>query len=71
MTQHLGEAYGRVRVGIGPKQPEQMDSADFVLARFSKEQEAQMASLTRETSAILSEYIYGGALVAETRNFLV
>lgn len=71
ITQHMGEQYGRVRIGIGPKEHPEQDSADFVLARFSKDQEAQMTNLLRESSAILSEYAYGGQLLAETRNFIV
>lgn len=72
LIQHLGEDFGRVRIGIGPKEPEQMDGADFVLARFSREQQAQLKNLTRETTAILSEYCYGdGQLPTETRSFLV
>lgn len=71
VTQHLGEEYGRVRIGIGPKLHERQDSADFVLARFSKEQEAQMNNLTKEASAILSEYAYSGVLPHETRSFIV
>ncbi|MGH7157637.1 MAG: aminoacyl-tRNA hydrolase [Candidatus Saccharimonadales bacterium] len=71
LIQHLGEDFGRVRIGIGPKTPEQMDSADFVLARFSSEQQAQLKNLTQETNAILSEYAYGGQLPHETRNFIV
>lgn len=71
VTQHIGEQYGRVRVGIGPKLHQQQDSADFVLARFSKEQESNMESLFKETDAILSEFVYGGDLLAETRSFLV
>jgi peptidyl-tRNA hydrolase, PTH1 family len=71
VTQHIGEAYGRVRIGVGPKLHDKQDSADFVLARFSKEQEAQLDNLTRETSAILSEYVYGGTLPHETRTFIV
>jgi PTH1 family peptidyl-tRNA hydrolase len=71
ITSTIGEGYGRVRIGIGPKLPEQMDTADFVLARFSKEQEGQIDNLTREASAILSEYAFGGQLNAETRSFLV
>lgn len=67
----LGEGFGRVRVGIGPKVPEQMDTADFVLQKFSSEQAEQMPDLTRETSAILSEYAFGGQLLSETRSFLV
>ena len=72
VIQHLGEGFGRVRIGIGPKTPEKMDSADFVLKQFSKEQQAHLPELTREVSAILSEYAYGaGTLPQETRSFLL
>jgi PTH1 family peptidyl-tRNA hydrolase len=71
VTQHMGEQYGRVRIGIGPKLHAAQDSADFVLARFSKEQEAQLPNLLKESSAILSEYVFGGQLLAETRSFIV
>jgi PTH1 family peptidyl-tRNA hydrolase len=71
VTQHISEGYGRVRIGIGPKLHEQQDSADFVLGKFSSEQQAQMSNLKREASAILSEFAYGGKLLAETRNFIV
>jgi PTH1 family peptidyl-tRNA hydrolase len=71
VSQHVGEEYGRIRVGIGPKLHEQQDSSDFVLAKFSKEQEAQLGNLTKEVAAVLSEYAYSGVLNAETRSFIV
>jgi len=72
IIQVMGEGFGRVRIGIGPKTPEQMDSADFVLQTFSKDQQAHIPELTREVSAILSEYAYGsGQLLQETRSFIV
>ena len=71
IIQHVGEGCGRVRIGIGPKTPQQMDSADFVLAPFNKEQQAHMPQLLQEAQAILTEYIYGTALPADTRDFLV
>lgn len=71
VTGAVGEQYGRVRIGIGPKLHEQQDSADFVLGTFSAEQQSQMKNLTREASAILSEFAYGGKLLAETRSFIV
>jgi PTH1 family peptidyl-tRNA hydrolase len=71
LIQHLGENFGRIRVGIGPKQPEQMDSADFVLAKFSGEQQGQLQNLTKEAAAILSEYTFQGELPHDTRNFIV
>jgi peptidyl-tRNA hydrolase, PTH1 family len=72
VIQHIGEGFGRVRIGVGPKTPEQMDSADYVLAPFSKEQQAHLPALTREVSAILSETAYGeGTLPQDTRSFVV
>ena len=71
VSQHMGEQYGRVRIGIGPKVPEQIDSADFVLQKFTVEQQGQLSNLYKETGAILSEYVYGGQLLSETRTFIV
>jgi PTH1 family peptidyl-tRNA hydrolase len=71
VSQHIGEDYGRVRIGIGPKAPAQIDSADFVLKKFSKDQLADIPALVRETNAILSELSYGQALSSETRSFLI
>jgi PTH1 family peptidyl-tRNA hydrolase len=66
----IGEDYGRVRVGIGPKKPAQIDSADFVLQDFSKDEQTRLPELLRETTALLSEYAYGSPVAAETRSFL-
>lgn len=71
VTQHIGETYGRVRIGIGPKRPEQIASEDFVLQKFSSEEQAQLPNLKREVAAILSEYLYGVELPHDTRYFLV
>jgi PTH1 family peptidyl-tRNA hydrolase len=71
VTKQLGdENYGRLRVGIGPKKPKQMDSADFVLQAFSKTEQKQLPALLKESTAILTEFVYGGQLGAETRSFL-
>lgn len=71
VTKLLGdENYGRIRIGIGPKIPEQIDSADFVLQKFSVKEQTDMSALLKEVTAILSEYAYGGQLATETRSFL-
>jgi PTH1 family peptidyl-tRNA hydrolase len=71
VTKMLGtEDYGRVRVGIGPKKPEQIDSADFVLQDFSKAEKADLSLMTQEVSSILSEYAFGATVTPETRSFL-
>lgn len=72
ITQHIGENYGRVRIGIGPKQPPEIDSSDFVLQKFTKEEQGQLPNLTREVNAIVTEHLYGSQqLPHETRSFLV
>jgi PTH1 family peptidyl-tRNA hydrolase len=71
ISQHLGEDYGRIRVGVGPKKPAKIDSTDFVLQKFSSEEQQQLPNLTREVNAILSEYLYGAELPHDTRSFIV
>ncbi len=71
LIQHIGPDFGRVRVGIDGSKPEQMDSADYVLAPFSKPEQEQLPNLTAETTSILTEYVYRGELIPETRNFIV
>lgn len=72
VSQHIGENYGRIRIGVGPKKPARIKSEDFVLQRFSEEESQQLSNLAREVIAILSEYLYGNAqLPHETRTFLL
>lgn len=72
IIEQFGEDFARLRIGIGPKKPAQIDSADFVLAKFSPTEAKQIPQLLRETTAMLSEYVYGaGNLTAETRSFLI
>jgi PTH1 family peptidyl-tRNA hydrolase len=70
VSQHIGEDYGRIRIGIGPKTPAQMDTVDFVLQDFTREQQGHFPAMLREVGAILSEYSYGSPVTAETRSFL-
>ena len=37
LLEHLGDGFVRYRLGIGPKQPAQMELSDFVLGEFSPE----------------------------------
>ncbi len=69
IVKHADEAFGRVRIGINAERPEEMESADFVLARFSKEEQVELKKLEREVQSILIEYIYRGEMIAETRSF--
>ena len=71
VSQCIGEGYGRIRVGVGPKTPPEIKSESFVLKPFPSEQVQQLGNLKRETLAILSEYLFSGQLPHETRSFLV
>lgn len=71
VSDSIGEDYGRIRIGIGPKTPTEIDSADFVLQSFNPDEQMQLSNLTKEVTAILTEYIYGGLLPHETRSFIV
>jgi PTH1 family peptidyl-tRNA hydrolase len=70
VTQHIGEDYARIRIGVGPKKPAKVTSEDFVLQKFSPEQQKQLPNLTREVLAILNEYLYGAELPHDTRSFI-
>src|SRR6202453_3173525 len=38
LLEHLGNGFSRLRLGIGPRHPPEMDLKDFVLSRFTQEQ---------------------------------
>jgi PTH1 family peptidyl-tRNA hydrolase len=39
LLEHVGTGFVRYRMGIGPKQPAQMELSDFVLGKFTPEQQ--------------------------------
>ncbi|MGH7195359.1 MAG: aminoacyl-tRNA hydrolase [Candidatus Saccharimonadales bacterium] len=75
----IGENTNRVRLGIGPKTAEtnlpagrQVDSADFVLQKFSASEQKNLAALKKEAAAIISEYAFSAQPIpADTRSFLI
>jgi len=68
IIQHIGEDFHRMRIGIQAESP--MEASDFVLAKFSATEQSHLNELTRETSAMLSEYIFGAELLQETRSYI-
>lgn len=71
LIEHLGEDFGRIRIGIANKVSAKADGADFVLGKFSKEEQAEVPNLLQETNSILTEFIYSGDLRTETRSFII
>ena len=55
VTQHIDKEYGRVRIGIGPKKPTAIDSADFVLKDFSKKEQELIPKILTEVASLIDE----------------
>lgn len=51
LLEHLGDGFARYRLGIGPKDPPQMDMADFVLGKFTP---AQQSLVTQKLDSYVS-----------------
>jgi len=65
--QHLGtQDVPRLRIGIGP-QPPGMDSADFVLARFSPDEEKALAAVLDDAAAAVRVAAESGLEAAMNR----
>lgn len=70
LIQHLGDDFGRLRIGIGSEVSKKADAAEFVLGKFTKKEQAGLPMVTREAVAIVTEFIFGGQLPPETRSVL-
>jgi PTH1 family peptidyl-tRNA hydrolase len=67
LIQHIGEDFGRLRVGVGSKIAEKADAADYVLGKFTKKEQGDLPLVVRESTALITEYIFSGQLPHETR----
>lgn len=68
----LGEDFNRLRIGIGPKIPERIETADFVLQKFNKELTKDMDKLFLESTSMINEFVFGDrSLAGETRAFII
>lgn len=68
---HIGPDFGRVRIGIKNSLLESLDTSDFVLKSFTKEEKSQLPILVNEAALVLNEYIYGGQLPHDTRTIII
>lgn len=71
LIQHIGTEFGRVRLGIRNDITSKADSSDFVLGKFSKEEQSHMQALINEANAVLTEFIYGNKLPHDTRSIVL
>lgn len=57
VIEHLGEGFSRVRIGVANAEMAQFDdAADFVLAKFTKEEEARIADLVDAAVAAIQDW---------------
>lgn len=66
LAKHVENTFWRIRVGIGPKEPKEMDTADFVLQKFSKSQQEKLPAIKKEVINLLNDWLSGSAK-ADTR----
>ncbi len=70
LIEHMGEDFGRLRVGISNEHSDKTDSDKFVLDKFNKAEQGEMGKILGEINAMLTEYIFGGELPHDTRSVL-
>jgi PTH1 family peptidyl-tRNA hydrolase len=68
LIQHLGDDFGRLRVGVGSDVAKKANAADFVLGKFTKEERQVLPQIIREANAVVTEFVFGSDLAAETRS---
>ncbi len=70
LIQHIGDDFGRLRIGIGSTISKKTDPAKFVLDKFSKKEQGSLPLILKESSAMITEYIFSGELPHDTRKIL-
>lgn len=67
IMQHIGEDFGRIRIGIRNVIAEKAEASNFVLGKFTKEEQGNLNDIYKEVESILTETIFSGKLISETR----
>jgi|GEM_PF-54108 len=70
IIQHMGENFGRVRIGIKDEFSKITDASKFVLGKFNGVEQSYLDDIYTEVNGILTEYIYGGELPKDTRSIV-
>lgn len=70
LIEHLGANFGRIRIGIKNDITPKLDTSDFVLGKFTKQEQIHLAAINNEVSSILTEYIYSENLPIDTRKII-
>ncbi len=68
LIQHLGDDFGRLRIGIGSSVSQKAEAADFVLGKFTGSDNQVLPQVVREANVLITEFIFSGQLPQDTRN---
>jgi PTH1 family peptidyl-tRNA hydrolase len=71
LIQHLGEDFGRLRIGINNQHADKTDAEKFVLAKFTKEEQAEVDKIIKEANVMITEFIFSGQLPHDTRKIIL
>ncbi|MBP7806967.1 aminoacyl-tRNA hydrolase [Candidatus Saccharibacteria bacterium] len=69
LQQHLDGEFTRVRVGIANEFSARADSADFVLGKFTSDEQGHIKSLTSEVETMITQFVFGGSLEPTTLDY--
>lgn len=67
LIQYIGDDFGRLRIGVGSEIADKSDAAEFVLKKFSKEEQGKLPKIISEAASKIDSYIASGELPHETR----
>ena len=65
LNSHLGENYHRIRIGIHNDLRSRISDADFVLGRFSSEENLELEAIIGKTIELITSFV-AGELIATT-----
>jgi PTH1 family peptidyl-tRNA hydrolase len=70
LIDRLGDDFGRLRIGIGSEVSSKAEATEFVLGKFTKQEQGNLPQIIREANAMITEYIFSGQLPHDTRQVL-
>lgn len=67
---HIGDDFGRLRIGVANEFSAKAEAPDFVLGKFTVEEQAKLPEVLKEAGVMVTEYIFNNSLPHETRTVL-
>ena len=68
LSEQIGDEFGRLRLGVANDFSDKADAAEFVLGKFTKDEQAGLPAILKEAGVMLTEYVFSGQLPHETRS---